>query len=530
MKKSCAKNFCNMVFIQKFCSAFLKARNPPKRGKIMKKISLILALLFIVSLFAACSDTGGTADVTTSPPNSGDVAEEITTEPADALEARKLVSDDLTTQDFGGTEFRISATDKYAYEMDVETMSGDVCDDAVYERNRAIEERFNVKIKNVLAAMASNDNHGVHPDFIMKSVMAGDNDFELAALYVYTSEKPILAGCYLNWHDIPHINFDKPWWVDRAVDAFTINGKMYIAAGDLSVTTLTMSYVYLFNKQLAENYGVENIYGTVSDGKWTIDYLMQASKDIYEDMNGDGTADKTDRYGFIGGTVTDLDAYLPSFDQPLVEFKNGLPEVVINTEKTIAAVEKLYNLYYNNGTGTFVQTSYHDRLPSFKVDQALFVPSRMYEVYDELRDMTSDYGIIPYPKWDEAQKDYLTNTLDNWSALGVPKTVVDLDFVGTIIEALTAESYKTVMPAYYDVALKVKFSRDLESIEMLDIITAGRTYDFSILHGSDLQGLPYVFRSLIGGKNSDFTSKYASIEKAMNNGLQKVINAYSEIE
>ena len=200
------------------------------------------------------------------------------TETTDALENRKLVSDDLPVKDFEGAEFRISATDKYDYEMDVESITGDVCDDAVYERNRLIEERFNIKIRNVLALMASGDNHGVHPDFIMKSVMAGDNDFELAALYVYTSEKPILAGCYLNWHDIPYINFDKPWWVQRAIAAFTIDGNMYIAAGDLSVTTLTMSYVYLFNKQLVENYDIDSVYATVSDGKWTIDYLMQVTK------------------------------------------------------------------------------------------------------------------------------------------------------------------------------------------------------------------------------------------------------------
>ena len=496
----------------------------------MKKISVLLTFILIIVFCAACSESTETSDIQseTTADGAAETLEE-TAEPADALEARKLISDDLPAMDFGGAEFRISATDKYAYEMDVEAISGDVCDDAVYERNRAVEERFNIKISNVLAAMASNDNHGVHPDFIMKSVMAGDNDFELAALYVYTSEKPILAGCYLNWHDIPYINFDKPWWVSRAVDAFTINGKMYIAAGDLSVTTLTMSYVYLFNKQLAENYNVDNVYATVSDGKWTIDYLMQVTKDIYEDLDGDGIAGKTDRYGFMGGTVTDLDAYLPAFDQPIVEFKNGVPEVVINTEKTVAAVEKLYNLYYNNGTGTYVETSYHDRLPEFKVDQAMFVPSRMYEVYDELRDMTSDYGIIPYPKWDEAQAQYLTNTLDNWSALGIPKTITDPEFVGIIIEALNAESYKTVMTAYYDVALKVKFSRDQESVDMLDMITAGRTYDFSILHSTNLQRLPYIFRDLVSGKNSDFTSKYASIETAMINGLEKTIAAYNEI-
>lgn len=134
----------------------------------MEKVSALLIVLVMVLFVVSCSDTGETSDTGTDMTLSSDGDLQEATETTDALENRKLVSDDLPVKDFEGAEFRISATDKYDYEMDVESITGDVCDDAVYERNRLIEERFNIKIRNVLALMASGDNHGVHPDFTSK--------------------------------------------------------------------------------------------------------------------------------------------------------------------------------------------------------------------------------------------------------------------------------------------------------------------------------------------------------------------------
>lgn len=499
----------------------------------MKKkyaLAAMAALLCSVQL-TACGGSAASETTAAQTTSAGkDDAETTSAETLDSLSVRALVSDELPERDFEGAEFRISVTDKYAYEMDVTELSGDVCDDAVYNRNRKIEERFNVTVKNVVSVMAANDDQSVHVGYIRKSIMAGDSDFELAALYIWRSGLPILDGLYVNWYDVPYINFDQPWWVSRALDAFTIGDNLYIGVGDLSITTLTMSYVMLFNKDIAASYDVPNLYETVSDGKWTIDYLTQLTSSVYSDLNGDGARDKTDLYGFITDKVTSIDAYLPSFDQPLVSRdSDGYPKIVINCDKTVSAVEKIYKLFWESD-GTYVEDVYDDKALEFRSNQALISPVRMYEVFNRLRDMDTDYGIIPYPKWDEAQENYLTNTLDNYSALGIPVTSPDLEFTGIITEALTAESYRSVMPAYYDVALKVKFTRDEQSVEMLDLIMDGRTYDFSILHGDDLQQLPYLVRNLVAAKKYDFASKYASVEEKMQAGMQKLIEKYTEIE
>ena len=141
--------------------------------------------------------------------------------------------------------------------------------------------------------------------------------------------------------------------------------------------------------------------------------------------------------------------------------------------------------------------------------------------------MKDDYGILPYPKFDENQDKYYSNSMDNYSLLSVPKTVTDLEFVGTITEALTRESHYSVVPAYYDVALTSKYARDEQSVAMLDIIMDGRQYDFSILHNGQIADLPYFFRNLIAAKSTNVASKYAAIESQVNEGLKSLGDSYA---
>jgi hypothetical protein len=103
-----------------------------------------------------------------------------------------------------------------------------------------------------------------------------------------------------------------------------------------------------------------------------------------------------------------------------------------------------------------------------------------------LRGMDTDFGIIPYPKWDEYQENYLTTSVAYFSLFCVPVTVRNLEMTGIITEALCVESYKKVIPAFYEVSLKTKLARDDESSEMIDIIRSGLTFDFGKIYVTEL--------------------------------------------
>ena len=153
---------------------------------------------------------------------------------------------------------------------------------------------------------------------------------------------------------------------------------------------------------------------------------------------------------------------------------------------------------------------------------------RVGDAFDSYREMEDDYSILPYPKWDENQEKYMTGAMDNYSVLGMPITVTDPEMVSILTESLNVESYRTLFPVYYEQALQNKYSRDPESIEMLNMLMEGRNFDFSTLFAGQITGISTLFRTVINSKNADFASFYAKTAKIAEKGLEKVLTAYEE--
>ena len=65
-----------------------------------------------------------------------------------------------------------------------------------------------------------------------------------------------------------------------------------------------------------------------------------------------------------------------------------------------------------------------------------------------LRDYDTDFGIIPFPKYDELQEKYQSSV---WNGLVcVPVTAKDYSLSGAVLETMAYYSQSTLMPAYYD--------------------------------------------------------------------------------
>jgi hypothetical protein len=62
-----------------------------------------------------------------------------------------------------------------------------------------------------------------------------------------------------------------------------------------------------FNKQLVEDYGIENPYDTVREGAWTHDRMKTVVGAIYRDLNGNGAYDDDDFYGLGTSDVIIVD-------------------------------------------------------------------------------------------------------------------------------------------------------------------------------------------------------------------------------
>ena len=104
------------------------------------------------------------------------------------------------------------------------------------------------------------------------------------------------------------------------------------------------------------------------------------------------------------------------------------------------------------------------------------------------------------------------------------------DFIGIMMETLSAESYKSVYPFYYDVALKTKYVSDPDAAEMIDIIVRGAGIDLAFIFTGNLNDVAYWFRDLINSGSTNIASWYESSQNSIENNIQKIYAVYENEE
>ena len=254
---------------------------------------------------------------------------------------------------------------------------------------------------------------------------------------------------------------------------------------------------------------------------------------VYTDVNGDGVRDDNDIYGYGSTTLSMLDYTVAGADLQWSEFDEaGYPVVIINNERTINFVEKLYRLLYEN-IGSYIAApsveGENKTIEKFKTDTQMFLPFRA-DGSEKLRDMESDYAIVPLPKYDETQQAYSTAVHDSVSVFCVPVTNAERsDLTGAFLECFASESYRNVTDVYFETLLKEKFARDEVTAQVFDLIKEGVYFDFVLLHSSSLSDIGHMVRDVISAKSSDFASAYAKKAKVVNKMLEKLIAAYKSI-
>ena len=258
--------------------------------KIAKNFKLLFIILIVVFFPVVTNACGNTEDST-----NNDSQEAITNEnilepeiPAKALGRFDRIGTGLPDIDFEGYTFNIATWFVGVWTGDggndgsdiwVEEEIGEALNDSVYRRNRAIEEKYNINI-NMTRMDIEKMNAAVK-----NTVLADDNEYDLVYQRLGNFTPLITAGYLTNLYNVPYLNFDKPWWDKRSVDQQSIAGKTFIAASDLIRTDKNSESCVLFNKQFAQDYEFENLYGVVKRGDWTIDYWMGINKGLARIQN-----------------------------------------------------------------------------------------------------------------------------------------------------------------------------------------------------------------------------------------------------
>ncbi len=497
-----------------------------------KQLSLILAMLMLASAaLTACSDAGtdntdasGDTAVTDTPAAEEEAAAE--TEPEDA---RAAIPDDLPEMNFDGRDFIVLGSEPgYTKYIVVEELNGEIVNDAVYSRNLTIEERYGATISHFIPG-ATGADYGVTSTTVRNAVTAGDSDtFHLISYHVVEAGSIAVQGYLMNWYEIPYINFDKPWWSDSTVNDLSMNDYCFLAVGDAALSSVAQTYCTLYDKDAAKDYGVEGLYETVREGKWTVDYQTEIVQKVATDMNGDGQMTEEDYFGLSSSPYSAVNTYLWAFDnQVFVKNDEGVLEFSYYNERLVGIFDKVYTLFKDtNGVYAPTGLGHNVGIDQFANYGSLFCNAVLSFTVSNLADYDHEYGIIPYPKYDEAQPNYKTMVDGGHEAMGIALCAADLDFIGVMTEVMCAESYKQVLPAYYDVALKQRYASSPEDAEMIELCVASRVFDLGYVY-DNWKGVSFYMESLISNSGTkDITSHYAKNEKAATKYYEKVTKIF----
>jgi len=404
--------------------------------------------------------------------------------------------------DFGGDTFKFIVTGfKYGFgyyetiDVYTEEQDGTTLNDAVYIRNRLVEDLLNINIAEYKSDNVLNS--------VTRAVNATERAYDAVFTNMYESSVMAREGLTVDLLMMKYINLDNLWWDKNAEEDLSIRNKLFFTTGDISTSAKSCVRFLVFNKKLIVDYKMESPYEYVENDTWTFDVYSQMVKSLYVDVNGDGRKDDGDIYGTILETNNPYFMIYGFGERLTANDADGYPIITCNNERFVYAAQQIFNLYFDDnicrhvnnismpGRGRYFNPNFY----AVKYARSLFADNKflfhlMYPLaMEELRGMEADFGVLPCPKLNEFQESYHHVVDSNAVMLSIPITFDEYKS-GIVLEALAKESKQTLTPEYNETLLRRKYIRDNESEFILDIIQATQRYDLcAIYNWGGLYGL-----------------------------------------
>jgi len=485
-----------------------------------RTLALLIAMLVSLPVLVSC---GGTAAGT----------ETTDTTPADTVPAETettRLSDDLPETDLDGWTMRflshhdeLSTEDTfYAYEL-----TGEVVNDAIYQRDIATKERFNCEF-----AIATGNGWATDVTMLTNSVHAGSRDYDVSFLLPFaTGGSVIVGGVLYNMLEVEHINFEKPWWHTDMNSQYTISGYLPFVSSDYLISSYQYTNALIFNKQMAIDYGVNNLYDMVRDGTWTFDAFERTISLFSADSDGDGTWTENDTYGFASnmGFHAITWGYAAGNVSVRLDPASAVPvELGWSNERFYDTCLWLYDILYSS----------HLTYPiGWNLDcdidwdeNRVFIEAIWLADLEKFRDCESDYGVLPYAKFDEAQDKYYTYVDARAGSLAIPIDAEKetISKVGLILEAQSCASHYDTLPVYTDSIQNSRYARDAETVEMIEYIGAGRRWDIGYsFSGGDNTYVWAIYRHL-ESSGGQIVSSLEKLAPPMTSRFEDILEAYEQ--
>ena len=445
----------------------------------VKIMATILAFMMLLCVLASCNmipEAGGESDTLT---ETEDVSESVdggsSEEVSDALTAWETDEDGFIKDSHDGVDLnkrviRILCGNSFEEEGTVKgsaefhTDSGNIGTPvklAIFTRNMTVEKRLNCKLQWIDLA-CEYANYG---EFAARAAeLSGANEIDLIGAYSLTSSSMMVQGLLADLNTSETIELEKPWWNKEMIDSCTIQNRMYFCSGDISYGVVGGSYVFLTNKKIMEDsgvnsyikesYGYESIYELVRDKKWTLDVMIDLSKIVSVDENK--IKDKGDIFGYASYAVG-TDAFYIGSGLRLLETKAD-GSIAISEDMSSDKANRLASkitTFLSTPTAVATDTAGQgaaNGLPehAWNGGEAMFLNHFMSYLN---KDTSFEKGVVPVPMYDEDQEDYRTTCTFGAAMWSVVRGAAEYEDLCTVLDTIASESYRKVTPAYFDTVL-----------------------------------------------------------------------------
>lgn len=249
---------------------------------------------------------------------------------------------------------------------------------------------------------------------------------------------------------------------------------------------------------------------------------------VYIDETANGKT-MDDSFGIIANAEIAFSGFLHSSNVNLIEQNESGEYAVsvmneLNKEKTSRIVDSIKHLFQSDcawyGEGGYAA--------DFCKGKALLSLTSTYNLPNYLN-YDIQFGVLPYPLYDENQKDAGYRSLQWGGYLCVPSYVRDINMVGDALEVISFYS-EDVNNAFYEKLLGKQVAESPIDKRMLEIVWDGVCSDFGqtfyySFYGSEI--LYLVSRLAVVDTTKELGSFTASAEKVINKSLKKLFSKTS---
>ena len=470
-----------------------------KKLGIKKIIALVLACALLISIFVAWLVLGGKD---TDDDNNEYIPKD------DPYE-----KDDLPDLDYDGETVTMLywSDNLHKDEFEIVEPSDDMVKNASYTRNRTVEARLNIKFDYV-STKGNTNNTSQFVQFLQNDIKSGNCEYDIFGCYGLTTASCATSNLCMDLKDYDYINFDKPWWPDSLEEEATIRGKLFFASGDIATSYLYEMYMIFYNSDMITDYRFDtDPLKLAIDGTWTWEKFYEYCAAVgAHDNDGNGQVNGSDKYGFIAEIGTLCPIFFSADLKMFSHDKYGGIRVDEScfSDKADGFVRDINDFIHNSGSAFFYRATDNKVKTFFANNNTLFMINRAAVAKTDLATKEGlNYGILPMPKYDDEQDQYVSTLANGFSlygmSIGVDKEVGRADMCSAVLECLASESYRQISPVLFETVMKLRYSPNAQSSQVYDIVRETVQFDLSRIFHKALDSIPQsLFKDTIKNNSS----------------------------